>query len=406
MSIVKLIDIKMQYIIFVIIFATIFISCEKKNLPEIVQEKNESPPIVLLSDEEILAHEIIDSMSDAELAAQVLMTGIDGDEHLSSGMVELLQKTPAGAVMLFKYNLTGDTETIKNLLKETASYIKESGKNIPPFIAVDHEGGLVHRFGGGLTRLPAARLYWEKAQSGDRKAVLEMLNADAFSSGNELAALGINMNLAPVAEIENDENILFLDTRSYGPDSDFVSDAVSSFSDGMMRSGVLPVLKHFPGSSSTDPHLGIAVMEQSREELAAMIMPFQKSIQNGKARAMMISHSIVSAIDPDKNGSLSNPIIQDWLRTDLGFNGIIIADDFSMQAVTSRGIQAEDAIIEALNAGINIVMVWPKDLQKNTTAILSALDNGTLSRETLASRAEIILLEKIKLGVIPYETIN
>jgi beta-N-acetylhexosaminidase len=406
-SFVKLIDMKIKSFCSMFFLLAIFVSCHEKNLPmPNTEEKIESTPIAVLSEKEVQAQKMIASMSDSELAAQVLMTGIDGDEHLAPGMAELLQEIPAGAVMLFRYNLTGDTGSIKNLLNETALYIEESGNDIPPFIAVDHEGGLVHRFSDGMTRLPAARSYWERSQTENWDVVLVAINTEVLSSAKELAALGINMNLAPLAEIENDENVLFLDTRSYGPNAEFTAAAVSAFADAMIQAGIIPVLKHFPGSSNVDPHSGVAVMEQSRDELDAMIMPFKQAIQNGNARAVMISHSIVPTIDPDKNGSLSSIVIQDWLRGELGFEGIIIADDFSMSAVTSRGINTEEAVIKALNAGVNLVMVWPKELRKTHTAILSALDDGRLSRETLLSRVENILLEKIILGVIQNETIN
>jgi beta-N-acetylhexosaminidase len=403
--IVKLNDTKKKSLCILMMSLALFLCCGERLFSE-VDEHGNPMTNTFLSEKTIQVRAMIDSLSNAELAAQVLMTGIDGDVRLQPDMAGLLQEIPAGAVMLFKYNLTGNIEIIKKLLAETTSYIKDAGQDIPPFIAVDHEGGLVHRFSGGVTRLPAARSYWELAQSGEREAALKTINADALSAAKELASLGINMNLAPVAEIENSENILFLDTRSYGPDADFTSSAVSAFVDGMMTAGILPVLKHFPGSSRTDPHSGIAIMEQNRKELDMMIQPFKEAFQTGNARAVMLSHSIVTAVDADKNGSLSKIMMQDWLRRDLGFSGIIIADDFSMKAITSRGIQAEDAVIEALHAGANLVMVWPKDLRKIHSAILSALDTGKLSREILESRAEIILLEKIHLGVINDETIN
>ncbi len=396
-------DMRKKYIFFAIMLLAVFTSCRERNLLE-VEEQEEPLQMILPSREEILAAEITASLSDTELAAQVLMTGIDGNVSLRPAMTELLREIPAGAVMLFAYNLTGDTETIKNLLDETASLIKKSGKNIAPFIAVDHEGGDVHRFSAGITRLPSARSYWEQAQNGNSETVLETIKTDAFSSAEELAYLGINMNLAPVAEIENAENVLFLGSRSYGPDADFTADAAAAFSEGMMKAGVLPVLKHFPGSSGVDPHSGVAVLKQNRDELDAMVMPFTRAAQSGKARAVMISHSIVTAWDAEKNGSLSKTVIEDWLRGNLGFNGIIIADDFSMTAVTGRGIHSEDAVVEALNAGVNLVMVWPKDLKKTLRAIVSALENGSISRETLASRVEKIILEKINLGVISIET--
>ncbi len=391
-----------KYICTVVVLIILCISCSKRD-PSGIQNDPGQTAVVSPRREEILAQKIVASMSNPDLAAQVLMTGIDGEVHLRPGMVELLQEIPAGAVMLFKYNLTKDPGTIRDLLAETTSLIKTSGQDIPPFIAVDHEGGDVHRFASGVTRLPPPRMYWDEAQAGNWEAVLENIRADAFSSGRELSGLGINMNLAPIAEIENRENILFLDNRSYGPDPAFVASAVSAFAEGMSMAGVVPVLKHFPGSSGVDPHTGVAVLKQDRTELDAMVVPFRQAIKNGRARGIMISHSIIPALDPDKNGSLSSVVIQDWLYRSIGFDGIIIADDFSMKAVSSRGIQPQDAVIEALNSGVNLVMVWPRDLRKTRQAIVNALESGTLSRETLELRAEKILLEKINLGVIPFE---
>lgn len=390
----------MKKSVWTIIILSFFFSACSRNSQISMQADIEPEKNFHLSKEKIFTEKLISSMSDTELAAQVLMTGIEGNTMLNPAMKELLGNIPAGAVMLFKYNLTKDIDTIRGFLEETSLFIKSSGKNIAPFIAVDHEGGYVHRFAIAVERLPAPYTFWEDAQKIGRDKALEHIQNTAASSGKKLAALGINMNLAPVAEIETPENRIFLDSRSYGPDPEFVSASVSAFILGMYESGVLSVLKHFPGSTNADPHNEAAVLKQNREELDVMIFPFKQSIIDNNARAFMISHSIVNAVDSEKNGSLSEKVIKTWLREELGFNGIVISDDFSMKAVSSRGISMEDAVVEALSSGVNLIMVWPGDLQKTHQAILNALESGKISRNTLELSAEKIIFEKIKIGAV------
>ena len=131
-----------------------------------------------------------------------------------------------------------------------------------------------------------------------------------------------------------------------------------------------------------------------------MVMPFAGIIRGERPSAVMLSHVMVPALDWRRNASLSRVVIQRWLRWELGFEGLVLADDYSMGAVTERGLSHSDATVEALNAGVDMIMVWPKDLVTVHSAILAAVSQRRLSRERLVEAASRIITEKIRYGLV------
>ncbi|MCL2007714.1 MAG: glycoside hydrolase family 3 protein [Treponema sp.] len=345
------------------------------------------------------AAQIATSLDDNALAAQVLMTAVDGRGSLGPGMRPLLERIPAGAVMLFGFNLNSTVEETKNLISEARDYIERSS-GVPPFIAVDHEGGLVHRFGAGVERLPSAYSFWQMTQREGRSAALTHAETLYFRSAREIRDLGITMVLAPIVEILDEDNTAFLSTRSYGPDPDFVIDAASVFIKGMQSAGIASVLKHFPGNSSADPHYAFSALSAPRETLDLMVRPFAEIINNLDPPVVMMSHVMVPALDPNRNASLSPIVIQDWLRGELNFKGIVLADDYIMDAIAGTGLTPATAAIEALNSGVDMIMVWPRDIAGVHASILAALGDGRLSRERLLEANERIIAEKLRFNLI------
>jgi beta-N-acetylhexosaminidase len=341
------------------------------------------------------ATEIAASMSDSVLAAQVLLAGIDGRTNLTPAMRAILERVPAGGVVLFRYNLDTPKEDVKRLLAETTTLVK-AGAGIAPFIAVDHEGGVVHRFGPGVERLPSAFSFWELAQKEGREASLARAEALYRRSAREIRELGITMVLGPVAETLNDENRRFLETRSYGSDHDFNQAAASAFIKSMNAFGVASAVKHFPGNSAADPHDGAATIRAGKAALDEMVKPFAALIRGVSPPAIMLSHVMVPALDSQKNASLSSKVINEWLRGELGFKGIVLADDFSMGAVAATGLSPGAAAVEALNAGVDMIIVWPKDLIAVHASILNAIKERRISRERLVEAAGRIITEKLR----------
>jgi beta-N-acetylhexosaminidase len=349
------------------------------------------------------AGRIAAGLEDTQLAAQVILTGIDGNGAIGSYQERLLREAPVGGVMLFRYNLALDKSLVAPFLAGVSALIAANAAGIPPFVAVDHEGGLVHRFGDGVERLPAAYSYWELAQLAGKagwEAALARIEADARRSGAELRSLGISLNLAPVAEPLGDENRAFLGDRSYGPDPRFVEQAAGAFIRGMEGAGVFCVVKHFPGNATGDPHQGAVVLTGSREYLDLLAAPMEGLMRSGTLRALMVSHALVPAWDAERTASLSPAIMGGWLRGELGFGGLLVADDFSMGAAAASGFEPVQAAVEALIAGADLVMTWPKDLAALHSAILEALRQGRLSRERLVEAASRIILLKMQAGLM------
>jgi beta-N-acetylhexosaminidase len=205
------------------------------------------------------AARIAASLDDRLLAAQVIIAGVDGKTHLNSEMKALLWQCPAGGLMLFSYNIAPKKEQVKSFLHECAEWvIKASGAlveaegipldtnplaeitrsgipqgGIPPFIAIDHEGGSVHRFSGAAEKLPASFSYYELSEREGTEKALTQLEEDSARSAFEIRDLGITMNFAPVAELLSTENKIFLEDRSYGSDPVFTAAASAAFIRGM-----------------------------------------------------------------------------------------------------------------------------------------------------------------------------
>jgi len=376
-------------------FILLFVSCIR-GVPVSIEE-----PEPVIDPLRLIAAEIALSMDDHLLAAQLLISGIDGNENLPHYTVNALTEIPAGGVMLFRYNLNAGNDNSRKLLTQVSSLItNESG--IPPFIAVDHEGGTVNRFQRGVATLPAASFYWELFQSSESDAVLEKIEVDSYRAGREINELGINMNFAPVAEYLIKENRVFLERRSYGPDPYFTAHSAAAFIRGMERAGVICVVKHFPGSAGPDPHYAASVLDMEKDEINKLVYPFSFAINNG-ARAIMAAHTVVPVID-SKIASLSPIIMQNWLRGELGFDGIILSDDFIMTA--AGDLSPEEAAVLSIAAGSDMILVWPAHLKKTHEAILAALEDGRLSHERLQDAAQRVIYEKLRMGLLVHYSIE
>jgi beta-N-acetylhexosaminidase len=368
-----------------------------------LQEQPPPPPPAELSAEERAeraesdlwkkAFSLAESFSDDELAGQVIMTAINGRGRLHEASRARLSRVKPGAVILFRQNLETDRDDIRRLIAE----IKESARvdTIPPFIAVDHEGGVVHRFGEGIERLPSPLSYNTISQKEGRAAALRKIEEDARRSGAEIAALGFNLNLAPVAEILNDSNRRFLTTRAYGYNANFVADAATAFIVGMRNAGVLCVIKHFPGNSDLDPHKTLPTLTMDETALRAYAEPFRQVVSGAKPAGLMVSHAVVRAWDAERNASLSPQVIGEKIRGGLGFSRIVLTDDFAMGAVAP--LKAEEAAVRAVAAGADMVIAWQNSVVDMHAALLAALRSGRIPRERLTEAAARVIREKLRL---------
>lgn len=299
---------------------------------------------------------------------------------------------PAGGVILYGQNILSD-EQLKQLTDDIISCSRESGLYMP-FIAVDEEGGQVIRIANKLGIMPAASA--EEIGKGGNAA-------DAYEAGkytgSYLKAYGINLDLAPVADVLI-ENAPELETRSYGNDPYAVAEMSLEMARGLNDTGMIACFKHFPGHGTIARNTHNVNAGHSRtliEMQNAELIPFQKAIDND-CQMIMISHLTARQIDDKRPASLSPAVINGLLRSEMGYDGVVITDALRMGAITDE-YSVGDASVLSILAGADILLV-PGNGQECYQTILKAVKNGTISIERIDESVERILTLKIKSGLI------
>lgn len=268
---------------------------------------------------------------------------------------------------------------------------------IPLLIGSDEEGGTVTR----ASRNPNL---FEKPFSSPQKLAAQatehgsIFSEDAWEKSSALLALGINVNLAPVADVSTDPADFIYD-RALGQDAAATADYVAQVVTAMRESGIGSVLKHFPGyGSNADTHTGIALDQRSLETFRQSdFLPFAAGIEAGEGTtAVLVSHNIMAAVDPDLPASLS-PAVHDLLREELGFTGVVMTDDLAMDAVAAYSQDGAVAVM-ALEAGNDLIITT--DYHTQIPKVLEAVENGTLSMDTIDTACRRVLTWKQALGLL------
>lgn len=303
--------------------------------------------------------------------------------------VQDLETYQFGGYVLFGADF--EDETPDSIRKTLSAY--QEASTTPLLIAVDEEGGTVTRVSryAAFRKSPFPAPRWLYAEGG-LEAVLQ---AEAEKSGF-LRDLGINVNLAPVCDITTDEDAFMYD-RSLGQDPQTNADVISAMVTVMTANQMGSVLKHFPGyGNNTDTHTAMAADSRSLEELeSADLLPFAAGIDAG-CGAILVSHTIVEALDPEMPATLSEKVHQ-YLREEMSFDGVIITDDLYMQAITDA-YGAEEAAILAVLAGNDLLCCREYEIQY--PAVLEAVQSGRISQEILDSAVLRILRWKEALGLL------
>jgi beta-N-acetylhexosaminidase len=348
------------------------------------------------------------SMSLDEKVGQLLMPGMDStyistdsaafarlrhlvqDRHVG-GIIVFGGTTPAPGVLL---NPTYSTITLGDPLSAAATLNRlQRLAKTPLLTAGDFEYGVGMRIRGATT-FPRAMAI---GATGDPT----LAERAARTTAAEMRALGIHMNFAPVADVNNNPRNPVINTRSFGEDPSRVSEFVAASVRGLQDEGVLATLKHFPGHGDTavDTHLDLATVPHDRARLdATELVPFRGGIQAGSA-AVMIGHLQVPAIEPDTQvpATLSHRAVSGLLRSDLGFEGLVVTDSMSMEAVT-RLAPGGEAAVRALEAGDDIVLRPPDD-DAAFEAMKAAVSSGRLTTTRIDASVRRVLAAKARLGL-------
>ncbi|MNJ48146.1 putative lipoprotein YbbD precursor [compost metagenome] len=219
--------------------------------------------------------------------------------------------------------------------------------------------------------------------------------------GKELAGFGLNMDFAPVLDVNSNPDNPVIGSRSFGNNPKVVSEMGSAMLQAIKQEGVVPVVKHFPGhgDTSVDSHLGLPVVEHDLERLRQLeLVPFARAIEEG-ADVVMIAHLLMPKLDADQPASFSKAVITDLLREELGFQGAIITDDMTMGAIVKH-YNIGEAAVKFIQAGGNIVLVGhEKDRQLAVIdALTAAVKEGKISSDMLDERVFTILKLKESYG--------
>ena len=327
---------------------------------------------------------LVANMSDADKVGQLLMIGIHG-KTLNDDAKFMLNEYRVGGIILFDRNMESKDQ-VKTLIADINKVGKSAGLT-PLFLGIDQEGGAVARMEDQLIKVPPAE---ELGKTSVEQAV-----SLAKQSGAELKDLGFNINFAPVADLGLTYG------RSYSTNPDEVVRYAGAVGKAYDEAGLWYSYKHFPGIGKTDVdlHADTSIVPVSRETLLSEdTKVFVDLIKQSKPNTytIMVSHAMYPQIDSDYPASLSKAIITDWLRKDMGYNGVVVTDDMDMGAL-AKHYTFGDMAVQSILAGSDILLVCHEyeHMQEAYNGLMKAVKDGRISKERLDESVKRILLMKM-----------
>ncbi len=319
-------------------------------------------------------------MSDAILreVSELVCIGFDG--HSLPDVSAALLAGGVRSVIHFARNYTDAAQ----MGAVNAAIRRAAGRSV--LVTVDHEGGRVQRFrDADFEPLPSGREMGEAGEDAARHA--------GERAAEALRAAGFNMNLAPVLDVDSNPANPVIGARSFGADPARVAACGVAYAQGLRSRGVAACGKHFPGhgDTSVDSHLDLPRLPHAMERLERVeLVPFIHAVRAG-IDAVMTAHVLFEAIDPAVPATLSRTVITGLLRERLGFEGLVITDDFEMQAIADR-FETGEAAVRAVEAGCDLVLVChtPARQHRAIQALADAVRTGRLPRTRVeASRKRL-----------------
>ncbi|MGM9975273.1 MAG: glycoside hydrolase family 3 N-terminal domain-containing protein [Clostridiaceae bacterium] len=372
------------------------------------------------------AKNLIDNMTLEQKITQMLMpdfrqwktSGEDSAEDmtiLNSEVAEIIDEYDFGGVILFAENVKETEQTLRLTydMQKAAMDNKTGNGNIPLFIGIDQEGGTVYRLGDG-TALPGNMALGATGN-------IEYADETGRVIGSELFALGINVNFAPVFDVNNNPLNPVIGLRSYSSSPDLVATLGVAQMLGMQIHNISAAVKHFPGhgDTSVDSHTALPVVDKSYEELASLeLIPFQAAVDNG-VDMIMTAHIAYPQIERDTAiakedeaeiyipATLSDDIIKGIIRDKMNYEGVVVTDALNMDAISENFGEAE-AVIMAIEVDADILLMptilrSQEDLEKLDNIISEvklAVEEGRITLEDIDDSVERILALKERRGIL------
>lgn len=371
----------------------IFLGCDKNSITKkndgLENNKSEIKKIDKIEEK-------IHSMSLDDKIGQLFIVGFDG-QLINDEIINLVKNEKVGGLIYFSRNII-DSNQIVNLNNE----IKSIENDIPLFISIDEEGGIVSRVPEEYAKIPSSGYIGEFNDENLSYNVGRII-------AKELKGLGFNMDFAPVLDINSNPNNTVIGERALGNNSDIVSRLGIKTMEGLRDGGIISVVKHFPGHGDTDidSHYGLPIVTKTLEELNGLeFIPFKNAIDNG-ADVVMVSSIILSSVESEYPATMSRKVINDILRESLNFEGVIATDDMTMAAITNN-YNLTDAVIKSIDAGSDLVLVCHgyEEILNSISAVKEAVINNILSEDKINKSVYRLLKLKEKYSIKNDKVIN
>jgi beta-N-acetylhexosaminidase len=333
---------------------------------------------------------------------QMLMAGVTSPV-VADDLHHLVADLHVGNVVLMGPSVESPAQLLA--LTRELQTLALAANGVGLLVATDQEGGRVQRLRSGFTALPDAATVGAIELPARVRAYGRVI-------GDELAAVGVNLDLAPVLDVNDNPANPVIGNRAFGTTPEQVEGAALLYLAGLHDAGVAGTGKHFPGhgNTSTDSHLAQPYVEKDRAELDAVeLRPFRAAIAAG-IDAIMLAHVAYPALDPsDRPATISAPIATCLLRGELGFDGLILTDDMGMEGITAL-YAPEEAAVQAVLAGADIVLCArlelagacsPPMLERLRAGLLQAVADGRLSEARVAASVTRVLALKTRYAVGP-----
>lgn len=322
---------------------------------------------------------------------QLFMLGFMGTS-VSKQWTRIMTEYQPGGIILFARNLDSRDQIVR-LTNELQKRV-----HVPLLIAIDQEGGRVSRLPKGFTIFPPAETVGQSQST-------KLAYAAAATIAKELRAVGVNMNMAPVLDVNSNPANPIIGDRAFGATPTEVCEYGLATMAGLQDHRVVACGKHFPGHGDTtkDSHQELPEVAAPAERLRDIeLRPFRHAIENGLA-SLMTAHVLYTALDPELPATLSPTILRSLLREELGFDGLVLTDDLEMHAIIDHyGI--EEAAVRAFLAGADVLLIC-KDHDREVAAmeaVLTAVKDGTISEARLEASLRRVARVKERY-VLPYE---
>lgn len=401
---------KKAALLFLILSLVFFISCSKVD----TQSKEDAVGETVPTEQMIQEQETLERQQKESLAIQSYVQGLDPihrysqlflvnlEGNLDFYPVESLQweekeEQPLvpGGYIFFSYNVAKTPREVAGFTASIQSFCQEQDF-VPPLLTVDQEGGMVNRLRDITSSLPSAQSVAQTMSVAEAQQLY-------FLQAVQMRQLGFHLNLAPVAEATSIYNQEFLDTRSYG-DLSVMEGYVAAAICGFQQAGLGAVAKHFPGNTNDDPHTGLPEIPLNQEELQELYLePFRRILEKGEPWGLLMSHARTSAHDPENPACLSHFWVTKKVREGFGYQGLIFSDDIFMAALEKNGFPPERAVVMAIEAGVDVIMLSEKKFGSVLKLLLNKSQEDPEFKSLLDASVERILLAKVRAGLMDFQ---